>query len=102
MPRRAVKRGSIGAMRLGVARSLLDDGTLVGGDVRIADGRIAEVALQPAGRSGIAAPGFVDVQVNGFGGVDALAADAAGIAVMGAALAARGVTAFMPTLISAP
>ena len=89
-------------MRLGVARSLLDDGTLVGGDVRIADGRIAEVALQPAGRSGIAAPGFVDVQVNGFGGVDVLAADAGGIAEIGRALAARGVTAFMPTLISAP
>ncbi len=89
-------------MRLGVARTLLDDGSLVGGDVRVADGRIAEVALQPPGRSGIAAPGFVDVQVNGFGGVDALTADADAIAEMGAALAAHGVTAFMPTLISAP
>ncbi|MGZ4271221.1 MAG: N-acetylglucosamine-6-phosphate deacetylase [Solirubrobacteraceae bacterium] len=89
-------------MRLGVARALLDDGSLVGGDVRIADGRIAEIALQPAGRSGIAAPGFVDVQVNGFGGVDALSAEPEDFAQMGAALAAHGVTAFMPTLVSAP
>jgi N-acetylglucosamine-6-phosphate deacetylase len=90
------------AMRLGVARTLLDDGRLVGGDVRIADGRIAAVGLHPPGRAGIAAPGFVDVQVNGFAGVDVTAAEPGDLDRLGRALAGRGVTAFAPTLISAP
>src|SRR6476469_2297678 len=89
-------------MRLGVARTLLDDGRLVGGDVRIADGRIAAVGLQRPGRAGIAAPGFVDVQVNGFAGVDVAAAGPGDLDALGRALARHGVTAFAPTLISAP
>ena len=89
-------------MRLGVARTLLDDGRLVGGDVRIAGGRIAAVGLHPAGRAGIAAPGFVDVQVNGFAGVDVASAEPGDLDRLGRALARHGVTAFMPTLISAP
>src|SRR5207253_1683591 len=47
------------------------------------------------------APGFIDLQVNGFGGHDA----AEGLAAIGAiadALPTTGVTAFLPTLISAP
>ena len=89
-------------MRLGVARTLLDDGRLVAGDVRIAGGRIAAVGLHPAGRAGIAAPGFVDVQVNGFAGVDVAAAGPGDLDRLGRALARHGVTAFMPTLITAP
>ena len=89
-------------MRLGVARTLLDDGRLVGGDVRIAGGRIAAVGLHPAGRAGIAAPGFVDVQVNGFAGVDVASAEPGDLDRLGRSLARHGVTAFMPTLISAP
>lgn len=89
-------------MRLGVARTLLDDGRLVGGDVRIADGRVAAVAVQPPGRSGIAAPGFVDVQVNGFAGVDVATAGPSDLDRLGRALGGHGVTAFAPTLITAP
>jgi N-acetylglucosamine-6-phosphate deacetylase len=89
-------------MRLGVARTLLDDGRLVGGDVRIADGRVAAVGLHPPGRAGIAAPGFVDVQVNGFAGVDVATAGPGDLDALGRALARHGVTAFAPTLISAP
>src|SRR2546421_422528 len=47
------------------------------------------------------APGFIDLQVNGFGGHD-VAAGAEAIAAVSEALPATGVTAFLPTLISAP
>lgn len=49
----------------------------------------------------IIAPGFIDLQVNGFAGHDA-AAGADAIAAVSEALAATGVTGFLPTLISAP
>lgn len=47
------------------------------------------------------APGFIDLQVNGFAGHDA-ASGADAIAAISNALPATGVTAFLPTLISAP
>ena len=47
------------------------------------------------------APGFIDLQVNGFAGHDA-AAGADAIAAISEALPATGVTAFLPTLISEP
>ena len=47
------------------------------------------------------APGFIDLQVNGYGGYDA-ATGAAAITAISGALPATGVTAFLPTLISAP
>src|SRR5687767_3389632 len=86
-------------MRLGVAAALVG-GSLVPGDVEVADGTIAAVGLEPRG-SGIAAPGFVDLQVNGFGGVDLMRASADGWAAAGAAMLATGVTAFRPTVITA-
>ena len=47
-------------------------------------------------------PGFVDLQVNGFGGVDFLDADADGYRRAGEALLETGVTAYLPTLITTP
>ena len=47
-------------------------------------------------------PGFVDLQVNGFGGVDFLDASSADYRVAGDALLETGVTAFLPTLITSP
>lgn len=47
------------------------------------------------------APGFIDLQVNGFNQHDA-AAGADDIAAISDALPATGVTAFLPTLISSP
>ena len=88
-------------MRLGVEAAIVD-GMLLPGDVEIADGRIAEVALAGSRGSGIAVPGFVDLQVNGFGGVDFATTDTAGYRRAGEALLATGVTAFQPTLITAP
>ena len=77
------------------------DGTLVPGDVDVADGCIAAVNLRGDGR-GVAIPGLVDLQVNGVGDVDFAHADAAAYARAGEVLAASGVTAFQPTLITAP
>ena len=45
-------------------------------------------------------PGFVDLQVNGFAGVDFLGADADGYAEAADALLETGVTAFLPTFIT--
>jgi N-acetylglucosamine-6-phosphate deacetylase len=87
--------------RLGVEAALVR-GQLLPGDVEVADGRIAAVGLGGRNGSGIAAPGFVDLQVNGFGGVDFFSADADGYRRAGEALLRTGVTAFQPTFISSP
>jgi N-acetylglucosamine-6-phosphate deacetylase len=87
-------------MRLGVEAALVD-GVLVQGDVELVDGVVGGVALGRAGK-GIAVPGFVDLQVNGFGGVDFSSTDADGYRRAGEALLATGVTAFQPTIITAP
>jgi N-acetylglucosamine-6-phosphate deacetylase len=84
--------------RLGVAAALVGDG-LLPGDVAVADGRIEAVGLSPAGR-GLAAPGLVDVQVNGYAGVDVAAADETALAQLRRAVARDGVTAFAPTVIT--
>ena len=86
-------------MRLGV-RAVLVDGRLVPGDVEVAGGTIAAVGLGGAGR-GIAAPGFVDLQVNGFAGVDFMHTDRDGYARAGEAMLATGTTAYQPTFITA-
>src|SRR5205814_7620118 len=88
-------------MRLGVGAALVD-GTLVRGDVEVADGRIASVGLSSANGKGIASPGFVDLQVNGFAGVDLFSADAEGYRRAGEALLECGVTAYQPTFITSP
>jgi N-acetylglucosamine-6-phosphate deacetylase len=46
-------------------------------------------------------PGFIDMQVNGFGGHDA-ASGAAAISAISSCLPRYGVTGFLPTLISRP
>jgi N-acetylglucosamine-6-phosphate deacetylase len=54
-----------------------------------------------AGPGELIAPGFIDLQVNGFAGHDAAGGEDA-IAAISEALPRTGVTAFLPTLISAP
>jgi N-acetylglucosamine-6-phosphate deacetylase len=88
-------------MRLGVEAALVD-GVLVRGDVEVVDGRIAAIGMASAAGRGVAVPGFVDLQVNGFGGVDFLDADAEGYRRAGEALLETGVTAYLPTLITTP
>ena len=93
-------RGSRERMRLGVEAALVD-GALVPGDVEIDGGSIARFGLSGTG-SGIAAPGFIDLQVNGFAGVDLMATDHEGYVRVGEALLATGTTAFQPTFVTAP
>jgi N-acetylglucosamine-6-phosphate deacetylase len=86
-------------VRLGVEAAVVD-GQLIAGDVEVDDGRIAAVGLAGRGR-GVAVPGFVDLQVNGFAGVDFMRADAAELRRAAEAMLQTGVTAFQPTLITA-
>ncbi len=66
------------------------------------DGRVLRVGIEAAGGRGTALPGLVDLQVNGIAGVDFLDASTADYGRAGEALLAAGVTAFQPTLITAP
>ncbi len=88
-------------MKLGVEAALVD-GILVRGDVEVHEGSVVGYGLAGQNGRGIAAPGLVDLQVNGFGGVDFLHADSAGYARAGEALLETGVTAYLPTLITSP
>jgi len=87
-------------VKLGVGHALVD-GALVPGDVAIDDGRVVGVGLAGGGR-GIAAPGFVDVHIHGFAGVDFATADAEGYRRAREALLETGVTSFHPSFITAP
>jgi N-acetylglucosamine-6-phosphate deacetylase len=88
-------------VRLGVGAALVD-GVVVDGDVEVEDGRVAAVGVQPAGSTGVAVPGFVDAHINGIAGVDFLSADPGELRRAGEALAATGVVAYQPTLVSSP
>jgi N-acetylglucosamine-6-phosphate deacetylase len=89
---REVLRGSV----VGPGGALRTAAVTVEGD------RIGEVSLGGPGEGEtIIAPGFIDLQVNGFHGHDA-AAGAEAIAAISAALPRTGVTAFLPTIISRP
>jgi N-acetylglucosamine-6-phosphate deacetylase len=84
-------------------------GVLEPGFVRIADGVITDVGQgPPPGRpdlvldSGVLVPGLVDLQVNGYFGVELMAADPAGWAAVAAGLPGTGCTAFLPTFVTAP
>ena len=87
-------------MRLGVEAALVR-GVLVPGDVDVVDGVVLDVGLGGGTRGRIAVPGFVDLQVNGFGGIDFLAAGAEDYRQAGEALLQTGVTAYQPTFITA-
>jgi len=88
-------------MRLGVEAALVAGG-IVQGDIEIAESGVTAVGLASPGGRGVAVPGFVDLQVNGYAGVDFLQADAEGYRRAGEALLATGVTSFLPTLMTAP
>jgi N-acetylglucosamine-6-phosphate deacetylase len=78
------------------------------GWVAIDDGLVVDRGTGRAGRGardlGDArlAPGFIDLQINGLGGVDLATADAAAWARADASLLRRGVTAYCPTFVTAP
>ena len=78
---------------------LVEDGTVTWVGMGSAPERPDEEVVAAPGE--IIAPGFVDLQVNGFGGHDAAAGPEA-IRAISEALPATGVTAFLPTIISSP
>ncbi len=84
--------------RLGVGAAYVD-GVLMAGDVAIDDGVVVAVGL-PGYGSTIAVPGLVDLQVNGYAGVDAAHGSVDQLQQMGLDLARDGVLAYQPTLIS--
>jgi N-acetylglucosamine-6-phosphate deacetylase len=88
-------------VRLGVEAAVVG-AELVAGDVEVEAGRVVRCGLAGPNGRGVAVPGFVDLQVNGFGGVDFLDADADGYRRAGLAMLETGVTAYLPTLITSP
>ena len=79
------------------------------GYVAVADGVITEVGSGLPPRvpdatlaSGTLLPGLVDLQVNGYFGVELMTAGAAGWAEIARRLPETGTTAFLPTFITAP
>jgi N-acetylglucosamine-6-phosphate deacetylase len=88
-------------LRLGVEAALVD-GELLPGDVEVLEGRVGAVGLGGSGGRGIAVPGFVDLQVNGYAGIDFSTAREGGWRSARGALLRDGVTAFQPTFVTAP
>lgn len=87
-------------MRLGVGAALVR-GELVAGDVSVEEGRVREVGLAGGASGLIAIPGLIDIQANGYGGVDFLSAGTEDYRSAGEALLLAGVTAYQPTFITA-
>jgi len=103
-------------MLIAAARIITASGSASGGSVTLApgylscaDGRIIEVrAGLPPSRpdvrlgDGFLVPGFVDLQVNGYFGVELAAGDHAGWSTVASRLPETGTTAFLPTFITSP
>ena len=104
--------------------SFVDGPRVVRGAISIRDGRIASFAIEPAGERRLSpgsalagarpevapeqveaplviSPGFIDVHVHGGGGLSAMSGPLE-LDKLAAVLAARGITAFLPTSVSAP
>ena len=84
-------------------------GVLAPGYLAVSGGRITEVGEGPPPtapdldlRTGVLAPGLVDLQVNGYYGVDLADCDPEGWALVAGRLPETGTTAFLPTFITAP
>lgn len=79
------------------------------GYLRCADGQIVAVGAGPPPakpdlrlHDGVLVPGFVDLQVNGYFGVEFAATDLADWQLVSHRLTEAGTTAFMPTFITSP
>ena len=90
--------------RIRAAASVLPDGRRGPTELEVVDGRLA--AVRPLVDGGLPdwtlVPGFVDLQVNGIGAVDVARAEGDDWSLLDTALVAQGVTAWCPTLGSAP
>lgn len=93
------------------ARVLVPSGVVSGADVLVTGGRVSAVGPRlkaPKGAETVVAggallaPGLVDLQINGAYGANFSEASPAEVVRAAERLAAEGVTAFLPTLISLP
>lgn len=86
------------------ARTLIGRDPVTGAGLRVTiDGaRVTDVARGGDAAGPWIAPGFVDLQVNGYGGhdVNAAAPDPSAISAITSALASTGVTSWVPTVIT--
>ena len=108
---RATRRGVVTASTGSVTDASIVAGRLVladrvvAGRIVIEDGAIAAVETDEGASADASlpylAPGFVDVHVHGGGGHDAMG-DRAALDGMARHLLRRGVTAFLPTAVTAP
>lgn len=92
-----------------VIPALPGTGVFEPGYLSVRDGVIAEVGEGPPPGSpdlmldsGVLVPGLVDLQVNGYYGVDLADCDPDGWALVARRLPETGTTAFLPTFITAP
>jgi N-acetylglucosamine-6-phosphate deacetylase len=92
-------RGHVHGFNGDATAVLVEDGAIAWVGSGRAPARADEEVVAETG--GVIAPGFIDLQSNGFGGHDA-ASGADAITAMSQLLPSTGVTAFLPTLISAP
>ncbi|MEX2290240.1 MAG: N-acetylglucosamine-6-phosphate deacetylase [Mycobacteriales bacterium] len=92
--------GVVGGTRI----DALPDGPAAAGDLVLVDGRIGEPDGAPARRADatglLVAPALLDLQCNGFGGID-LTLEPERLWEVGTHLPRFGVGAFLPTLVSA-
>lgn len=95
MPDRLLIRGLRGTP----TSILVEDGRIVALD---ADAAAAVDSVETLDADGLSAhPGFIDLQANGIGDLD-FTSDPGAIGRAGERLAAHGVTAFLPTIVSSP
>lgn len=74
----------------------------VDGGIKVIDAKLTSYG-EAAGQNGMAIPGYVDLQVNGHGGIDLLAAQSVEeIRKLSRSLYANSVIAYLPTLITGP
>lgn len=92
-------------MVISAPQVLLPDGLTSGAAVVVEDGRIASIdtgAADVALPEGILAPGLIDLQINGGFGIDFADAEPEAWRAVMRRLPETGVTACLPTLITAP
>lgn len=86
---------------------MLTNGQIANSVIHIVNGIIAKIELKKSSTADIAVdvgyivPGFIDLQVNGGYGAD-FTLDGTAVADVAKKLPATGVTAFLPTIITAP
>ncbi|MCQ3811223.1 MAG: amidohydrolase family protein [Acidimicrobiia bacterium] len=88
---------------ISAGRILTTTGWVDGAEVRLADGRIEHIGptSRPADAAYLA-PGFIDIQVNGFDGIDLATSPPDTWPTLALGLMGGGVTAWLPTLVSRP